>query len=129
MHKEYIDQDGVVHERKYEGEKLDVTPVAIPLRFTRASNLNEVVRQMVRSEELRRLAEQAGAESFDEADDFSVDDDDDPRSPYEEVFEGDVLKDNFEQLAKVIKKAAEKEKPTAAGDGDQPATPGAVDKP
>lgn len=118
MHKQFVDQYGEIHERDLDQhEELDPTPVSIPLRFQRAHNLNEVVRQMVRSEELRRLADMAGHETFDEADDFNIDDEEmDPSSPYEEIFEGDVLRDNFarDQLAR---KAAEQS--PSKGDGQE----------
>lgn len=67
-------------------EVLDPTPVAIPLKYTRMSRHNETIRQMIRSE-LSRVAEDAGHETFEEADDFEIDDLD-PTSPYEQEFEG-----------------------------------------
>jgi len=109
----YVDpQTGeIITRSEVNHEQLDTTPVAIPARLTRASNLNEVVRQMVRGEELRRLAEASGEETFDEADDFAVGDDYEPSSPYEEIFEGDVLKDNYARIA--IEKAAGEKKEAA----------------
>lgn len=68
-------------------EVLDPTPVAIPVRLQRQSEYNDLIRQMIRSEELKRDAERAGAETFEEANDFDVGDDDDPVSPYEEDFD------------------------------------------
>lgn len=68
-------------------ENLDPTPIEVPLAFKRPMTLAEQVRQMVRSEELRRAALQAGMETFEEADDFDVGDDYDPRSPYEMHFD------------------------------------------
>lgn len=53
----------------------DPTPVAIPIKYTRQSSYNEHIRQLVRSEELARVAMQAGAETFEEANDFDVGDD------------------------------------------------------
>jgi len=118
--KTFVDpQTGEILKRPENNyEVLDTTPVAIPARFNRASNLNEVVRQMVRSEELRRIAEAAGEETFDEADDFDVGDDYEPSSPYEEIFEGDVLKDNYAR--KVISKATEEKNRTAATSAPAP---------
>lgn len=68
-------------------EVLSDEPVAIPLRFSRQSGFNEVVRQMIRSEQFARDMEKNGVETFEEADDFDVGDDVDPNSPYEEVFD------------------------------------------
>lgn len=67
-------------------EVLDLTPVAIPLKYTRMSQHNETIRQLIRSE-LSRVADAKGYESFEEADDFNVEDLD-PSSPYENEFEG-----------------------------------------
>lgn len=113
-------------------EKLDPTPVAIPLRFTRQSSLNDVVRNMVRSEELRRLVEEAGEETFEEADDFDIGDDYDPQSPYEEIFEGDVLQDAFalKQMRDAELAAAGDKKPPPASPPIKPdRSPGPGDEP
>lgn len=66
-------------------EVLDDTPVALPVRFKRPQNLIEQVREVIHQEGLR--AAEAGFESFEEADDFDVDDDPEIRSPYEIVEE------------------------------------------
>lgn len=78
---------GWFKDRARKTEILDDTPVAVPLKFKRESGFNDLVRAMIRSEELRREAEKAGVETFDEADDFEVGDDYDPKSPYEESFD------------------------------------------
>lgn len=68
-------------------EVLSPIPVAPPIGYRREPTMVERIRSMVRSEHMRLAALQAGAETFDEADDFEVGDDYDPSSPYEEVFE------------------------------------------
>lgn len=68
-------------------EYLDPTPIAPPIGYTRTKSLAEQIRDMVRSENLRQLAEAAGHESFEEADDFDMPDGNDPTSPYEEDFD------------------------------------------
>lgn len=78
----------MVQRKPIKYEDLDYTPVSIPLRFTRKSSLSEVVRHMVRSEQLAKAAEEMGYETFEEADDFDVGDDYDPHSPYEMEHEG-----------------------------------------
>lgn len=61
----------------------DQTPAAIPLKFKRAENMLEQVQRFVR-QELSAQADAAGFESFDEADDFYVEDDIyPPRTRYE----------------------------------------------
>lgn len=64
-------------------EYFDDTPVAIPVRFTRQQTLTEQIRNLIRSEAIRAEALEAGFESFEDADDFDVGDDYDPRSPHE----------------------------------------------
>lgn len=72
--KRCLDDDG--------SEVLDTTPVAIPVRFSRAETIVEQVRRLVAGE-LSGAATLAGFESFDEADDFDVGDDYEPSSRYE----------------------------------------------
>lgn len=68
-------------------ELMDPTQIAPPLGYKKSPSISDQIRQMIISEKLRQEAEEAGYETFDEADDFDVGDDFDPRSPYEEVFE------------------------------------------
>lgn len=79
-------------------ELMDSVPVAPPLGYKKQPSLADQIRDMVKGELLRREVEAQGKESFDEADDFDVDDDDtyDPSSPYEEVFEPDNNKGSAE---------------------------------
>jgi len=68
-------------------EKPDPIPLSPPLGYKKHPTLREQIRDMIRSEKLRQEVEAAGLETFEEADDFDVGDDYDPRSPYEEVFD------------------------------------------
>jgi hypothetical protein len=70
----------ILDERGHEN--LSDTPVALPLRFQRPQNILDRVRALV-AHEMSRLAEAQGFETFEEADDFDVDDDPDLKSPYE----------------------------------------------
>lgn len=65
-------------------EIMDTTPVEVPLEFQRPLTMQEEIRRMVR-QELSRAAEASGFETFEESDDFDVEDDDDLlfMSPYE----------------------------------------------
>lgn len=83
--------DGAVADKVKAGyqtpyEVPNPTPVAPPVGYKRQPSLTEQIRAMVRSEALRQAAEAEGVETFEEADDFEVDDYD-PTSPYEEVFD------------------------------------------
>lgn len=68
-------------------EAPDPVPMAPPVGYVRHVPLHEQIRQMVRSEALRQAAIDAGAETFEEGDDFDVGDDYDPRSPHEYEFD------------------------------------------
>lgn len=65
----------------------DSTPVAPPIGYKKIPSLAEQIRQAILSEKLKEAAQSQGLETFEEADDFDVGDDFDPRSPYEESFE------------------------------------------
>lgn len=66
-------------------------PIAMeaPLGFIEQKPLHEQIRDMVKNE-LSRQAEAEGFETMEEADDFDVDDDFDPTTPFELPFEPDV---------------------------------------
>lgn len=63
-------------------EVLDPTPAAVPLNWKRPMALADQIRLMVRNE-LSQSAVSQGHESFEEADDFNVGDDYDPKSNWE----------------------------------------------
>lgn len=68
-------------------EVMDPKPIAPPIGYKKAPSISDTIRNMIRSERLKQEAEAQGYETFEEADDFDVGDDYDPKSPYEEVFE------------------------------------------
>lgn len=105
-------------------ETLDPTPIARAIGWSRPPTLQDQIRRLVAGE-LSRRAAAAGAESFDEADDFDVDGDPDPHSPWEltadneaEPVPSDLAR---EKLADAIKKQrekpVEKEAPNGAPSG------------
>lgn len=66
----------------------DPQPIAIPSGFKQPETLAEQIRRLVRSEQMRSQADAQGFDTFEEAEDFDIDDDMfDPSSPYEEVFD------------------------------------------
>lgn len=77
----------MAHNEKGE-EILDQTPAAIPLHLKRPMTLNERIAQLTR-QELSQVARDNGLETFDEADDFDTEDEEnpDPHSPWEENFD------------------------------------------
>jgi len=78
-----------LHDQMYVDGRLMVSPLPIapPLGYKKQPTLAEQMRAMIRSEALRVAAQESGHETFEEADDFDVDDDFDPTSPFEEVFD------------------------------------------
>lgn len=85
----YLDRDG--HEQP------DPTPMAPPIGYNPQPSLRDQIRDMVRSEKLRLEAEAAGAETFEESNDFDVGDGtDNPTASYE-VDEGDLAEQMLRQ--------------------------------
>lgn len=64
----------------------DPVPIAPPIGWFKQPSMFDQVRDMVRSEHLRLYAEAQGAESFEEANDFEVEDEMFPTSPHEGEF-------------------------------------------
>lgn len=85
-------------------EKIDPTPMALPIGYKKPPTMAEQVAKLVRSEQLRQAAESAGQETFEDADDFDVGDDYDPHSPYEETFETSQNADRLKEEIKQSKK-------------------------
>lgn len=67
-------------------EILDPTPVAIPAGFKEPMSLEERIQRIIRTE-VSRAAENQGMETFEESEDFEVDDENDPFSPFETFFD------------------------------------------
>lgn len=113
-------------------EVVSNVPEAPPLGWKRQPTMVDHIREMVRSERLRQEAAEAGAETFEEAEDFEIGDDLDPTSPYEAEFEPlssvKARKDIADKEEEIVRKAkaettakeAGKPKSTAVGDdGDE----------
>lgn len=64
----------------------DPEPLTLPSGFRRPETLQEQVRRLVRTQ-LSMQAAESGAETFEESEDFDVDDDFDPNTPYEVFFD------------------------------------------
>lgn len=87
--KELVSQ--IVAKLNSKGQEIpDPTPVAVPIGFGIPESLESKIRRMVRSESLSMAAERAGHETFEEADDFDVDDEDDMSSPWEMDFDQEM---------------------------------------
>lgn len=100
----------------------DPVPIAPPIGYKKAPSMVEIVRDMVKGERLAQAAREAGAETFEEAEDFDVPDDPpDLRSPFENTFDppiSELLAAGKQALAEKAGEAAK-----AAGSPDKPAPP------
>lgn len=89
-HIDHAHQVGARFTSLFEGSRheiLSAIPVAPPVGYKKQPSMVDHIRGLVRSEHLRHAAASAGAETFEEADDFEVGDDYDPTSPYEGDFD------------------------------------------
>lgn len=86
-----LENNGPVKARLDEegAEIVDSVPMAPPVGYKRSPTIAEMIRQQVRSALLAREAEAAGAETFEESDDFDVADDDEPLPSGYEIHEVD----------------------------------------
>lgn len=64
-------------------EILDTTPVEMPIGYERPESLASMIARMINSTELQRAAQKQGLETFEESDDFEMDDDGELVSPYQ----------------------------------------------
>lgn len=87
-------------------EVLDSTPMAKPPGWTEPETIVQQIHRLVR-EEISRQAVAEGFESFEEADDFDVDDDPEIKSAYE-IDEGLPRWKDEEQKARAIELAEER---------------------
>lgn len=67
-------------------ETLDTKPMAIPVGFKTPETLAETVARLVRSAQWEQMMHASGNETFDEANDFDIEDEE-PWSPHELVFD------------------------------------------
>lgn len=105
-------------------EHPDPTPVAMPIGFEKPESLEEKIRRLTRNE-AAIMAQARGQETFEEADDFDVEDDEGlPGSPWENEFDP-------EMIGAGRRREFQEEKPTseAAGKGEDPKSPPPADGP
>jgi hypothetical protein len=93
-------------------ELVDSKPLAAKLGFKKEKSLQEKIRDMVRNERLMQDLDRVGMETFEDADDFNIGDDFDLHSPYENEFDPDFDRSDFngfieEKPAEQPKKASE----------------------
>lgn len=104
----------VISSLDQEGrEVLDTTPIAPPIGFKEQPSMVEYVRDLIRSEKLRMEAEEAGYETFEESEDFDVDDDVGIFSQWENDYDPPISE---------LQEAVSQERSNKQASGDQPDT-------
>lgn len=98
------------HQEIHDGK-----PVAIPAGFKHPPSIQDLIRRAIR-QEISQGAKKEGHETFDEADDFDVDDDPELKSPYE-------LDDN-QANAKFMEERPDERKVPDSDPGQQKSRPG-----
>ena len=83
-----------IEERPNRFEVLDYTPIAVPIGMKRPESMHDMITRII-GNKFADIKLDSETETFEESEDFEIDDDDyDPSSPWEEVFEpktGDSL--------------------------------------
>lgn len=110
-------------------EHLDPVPLQPPLGYNKQPSLTETIRAMVRQQ--ARLEKDNDPETFEEADDFEIEEDMDPHSRWENDFEPSIkeLKARYEaRLAEeAAAEAAASTPPALPESGTPPARPPGAD--
>lgn len=100
-----------------DGSELpDPRPVALPVGFERPETIQQMIRRLITDPRMREELSGGGAETFDEADDFEIPEDDTPRSPYEEQFDPLHLVSREQEIANGMVAAPTAEELSAAAD-------------
>lgn len=101
-------------------ELLDGRPMEPPVGYNPQPSLMEKIRKMVYDAQIQRDLEKAGAETFDEANDFDVGDDYDPSSPWEQYYEPTPF-EAFIKDKEAALKAEPPREPSSGGAAQPPA--------
>lgn len=86
----------------------DPMPVAIPVQFQVPESLEDRIKRIIHSQ-LSVEADAAGFETFEEADDFDVGDDYDPRSPHELDLDQEMAELPTKSVEKPVDKPVDKD--------------------
>lgn len=107
------------------GELLDSTPMQPPVGFRREPSMFDVMREQMR--QYHADLEREGFETPEEADDFDVDDEVDPSSPYEHNFDPAISDVPNPEVPSVA--SSEAKDPPADGPATPPAPPAPAGSP
>jgi len=101
-------------------ELLDGRPMEPPVGYNPQPSLMDRIRKMVTDAQIQRDLAKAGAETFDEANDFDVGDDFDPSSPWEQYYEPTPF-EAFIKEQEQAQKAEPPREPPSGGAAQPPA--------
>nr|QJB19852.1 MAG: hypothetical protein [Microvirus sp.] len=101
-------------------EVVDGRPMEPPVGYNPQPSLMEKIRKMVHDAQIQRDLEKAGAETFDEANDFDIGDDYDPTSPWEQYYEPTPFEE-FIAAKEAAPKAEPPREPPSGGAAQPPA--------
>lgn len=86
-----FDEDGVQvssGQNEFGQEMPDPVPMAVPVGYNQSPTLADMIKRMVRNQLLAQAANAEDIDTFEEAEDFEIEDDPlDPHTPYEAVFD------------------------------------------
>lgn len=107
----------------YDFEPVDDTPVSIPTRLKLPQSRTDQMREFIRREMSIQAAEQ-GEETFEEADDFEIDEEDTPLTRYEMLYLEPPAEEPAPPLQNGVKAEGQPpDVPAASPEGNPPATP------
>lgn len=112
------------YDAKYDengNERVDPRPRSLPIRLSRPLTIQEQIARMVKNEEYARYLRSQGVETFEEAEDFDVEDFD-PESPYEVHFDPAQQKEDFKTARKFIEERPDSNKRPQEGEEPSEAT-------
>lgn len=100
----------------------DPRPMAPPVGFVKQPSMVDIIREQVRAE-VSRAAAANGYETLEESDDFYIEDDDDPSSPYEMEHDYEPISEFLSRMTAAEAAAAEKAGAPIPAKGMSPEAP------
>lgn len=85
--KDFIKRTGRSFIAPDGSEHPDPNPMELPIGFERPESIQDLIKRLVTDRVIQKELDDAGLETFDEADDFDVEDEYHVDSPYEEQFD------------------------------------------
>ena len=113
---------------KYQAKNIDLngklipdpTPLAPPVGYNPQPSMVEIVRDMVRSERLKQDLDDQGLETFEESEDFDIEDDPVAQSPWENEFDPPIEELVAAGREAIAKRKKDRDPPPAANERPKP---------